>query len=148
MKVYFCGSIAGGAQDVVEWYLPIIAHVEQRHSVFTADIFRHPDVVANGGEKLDPKFIFNRDIREGVPNCKAMIAEVTAASHGVGYEIALGERFRKPMLLLHRPAAGRRLSPILSGNPYKRMVVRPYDSLVESFKHIDGFLEDVAAKRI
>lgn len=51
----------------------------------------------------------------------AVVAEVTAPSLGVGYELAKAEDMGKPVLCLYRPSEGRRLSAMIAGNPRFRI---------------------------
>ncbi len=67
------------------------------------------------------------------------MADVTAPSLGVGYEIGIAETLGKPILCLYRRQRGRRLSAMIAGN--RRLTVSEYDDPAEAIGFIDGFLE-------
>ncbi len=94
------------------------------------------------GDEVDvtDEEIFLRDVA-WLGEADVLVAEVTAPSLGVGYEIGIAEALGKPVLCLHRGRSGRRLSAMISGNP--GLVVKKYDKPEEALGLIDEFLESI-----
>jgi nucleoside 2-deoxyribosyltransferase len=76
-------------------------------------------------------------------SCDAVIAEVTAPSLGVGYEIGMAESTGKPILCLFRSDKGARLSAMLSGN--SAVKVFNYAALTEAKAAITEFISGLSA---
>jgi nucleoside 2-deoxyribosyltransferase len=117
MKIYFAGSIRGGEPDR-EWFQQLIAYIKQYGQVMTEHSF---DFSYEDEIKKDDTWIYNTDmgwLRES----DAVIAEVTAPSLGVGYEIAKAEEWGIPILLLYRDTPARMPSAMLNGNKSLPMI--------------------------
>jgi nucleoside 2-deoxyribosyltransferase len=125
-SIYFAGSITGGRDDV-ELYRQIIRMLEEYGHVLTEHV-GDPTLDAGGESRPTSGAIYRRDMA-WLARADAVVAEVTIPSHGVGYEIATAEGMGKPVLCLFRPAAARRLSALLEGNPNARC--ESYDTLEE-----------------
>lgn len=69
----------------------------------------------------------------------AVIAEVSAPSLGVGYELGQAEAMGKPILCLFDKTGGGRLSAMLSGN--SKMSGVYYQDLNEAKRSIQEFLD-------
>ncbi|KAK3605596.1 hypothetical protein CHS0354_005901 [Potamilus streckersoni] len=82
-KIYFCGSIRAGRQDV-ELYGRIIEQLQAYGIVLT-------------------EHVANKEIELSV------VAEVTQPSLGVGYEIGRAVAMKKRLLCLFRPASGKKM---------------------------------------
>ena len=134
MKVYFAGSIRGGEPDR-EWFQQLIQYIKQYGRVMTEHSF---DFSYEDEIKKDDTWIYSTDmgwLRES----DALIAEVTAPSLGVGYEIAKAEEWGKPILLLYRDSPSRMPSAMLNGNKNLPMIF--YNEKKEVLDAIDGFLK-------
>ncbi|XP_035848179.1 2'-deoxynucleoside 5'-phosphate N-hydrolase 1-like isoform X2 [Sander lucioperca] len=90
MKVYFCGSIRGGRDDV-HVYRRIVQKLQSYGSVLTEHV--------SCSELTD----------------RVIVAEVTQPSLGVGYELGRAVDMKKKILCLFRPSSGRRLSAMIRG---------------------------------
>ena len=71
----------------------------------------------------------------------ALIAEVTAPSLGVGYEIAKAEEWGIPVLMLYRDSPNRAPSAMLNGNKNLPMVT--YNEKKEALEAINEFIEEI-----
>lgn len=93
MNIYFSGSIRGGT-DLQPRYLALIeALQESGHVVLTEHIFTEKVQLTDGQ-------IYHRDI-EWIERADCMIADVTTASLGVGFEICFAAlKQRIPVLCL------------------------------------------------
>jgi len=134
MKIYFAGSIRGGEPDRA-WFQQIIRYIKQYGRVMTEHSF---DFNYEDEIKKDDVWIYTTDmgwLRES----DALIAEVTAPSLGVGYEIAKAEEWDIPVLMLYRDTPARKPSAMLNGNKNIPMIV--YNEKNEVLKAIDSFFK-------
>ena len=85
----------------------------------------------------DDVYIYRRDMM-WLDNCDAMVAEVSAVSHGVGYEIAYAHHVRKiPILMLAR--TGTAVSAMLVGS--RAFSLQFYTDIAELDAAMTPFLE-------
>lgn len=138
MKIYFAGSIRGG-RDYAGTYFELIGHIETLAEVLTEHI-RHDDLTTRGEEKLSDPEIYARDM-SWLNESDAVIAEVSAPSLGVGYELGQAEAMGKPILCLFDQTGDTRLSAMLSGNSALQVV--EYESLDEAKTAIDEFIAEL-----
>ena len=137
MKVYFAGSIRGGEPDR-EWFQQLIQYIKQYGQVMTEHSF---DFSYEDEIKKDDEWIYTTDmgwLRES----DALIAEITAPSFGVGYEIAKAEEWGIPILMLYKETPARKPSAMLNGNKNLPMIV--YNDRDEVLKAIDTFLKEIS----
>ena len=111
--IYFAGSIRGGRDDR-ELYAQIIELLGDYGKVVTEHV-GHADVNL-GGENAADNDIHDRDIG-WLRDADVIVAEVTAPSLGVGYEIGRAVEWGKRIVCLYRPADGRKLSGMIAGCP-------------------------------
>jgi nucleoside 2-deoxyribosyltransferase len=137
MKIYFAGSIRGGREDAA-LYRQIIALLAQYGEVLTEHV-GDTELPNDGEEGISDEAVFARDIG-WLAQADVVVAEVTTPSHGVGYEIARAEALGKPVLCLYRPAAGRRLSAMLAGNPAVRCEI--YEDAEDLRPILERFLRE------
>lgn len=135
MKIFFSGSIRGGGQDS-EIYSMLIEYLKKHGEVLT----EHIDAgKSTANEARGDDYAIYALALEKLGKADVVIAEVSAPSIGVGYEIAHAERLGKRVLCLFRTDAGSRISAMVSGN--RNLVVGRYSNLDEAFIHIDAFLK-------
>lgn len=139
-KLYFAGSIRGG-RDYAKTYYELITHIQTLAEVLTEHICG-ADLSTHGEENLSDPEIYERDM-SWLNESDAVIAEVSAPSLGVGYELGQAEAMGKPILCLFDESGDARLSAMLSGNP--RMTVVCYQTLNEAKAAIDEFITDQSA---
>nr|XP_046257333.1 2'-deoxynucleoside 5'-phosphate N-hydrolase 1 [Scatophagus argus] len=127
MKVYFCGSIRGGRDDVVV-YRRIVQKLQSYGTVLTEHVSsgeltdRGEDATAAGD-----RAIHNRDV-DWLRQCDVVVAEVTQPSLGVGYELGRAVDMKKKIFCLFRPSSGRSLSAMIRGaDDGELFLVRDYD---------------------
>jgi len=136
MKIYFAGSIRGGRGDV-DLYLNIIEYLKKYGKVLTEHI-GDKKLKTFGESNLKNEYIHNRDI-EWVLESDVLVAEVSTASLGVGYEIGRAIENKKRVLCLYRPQEGKRLSAMIAGS--QDIKNAEYNNLDEAKKIIDKFFE-------
>lgn len=131
LAIYFAGSIRGATFEGKEaCYWAIIDAIRER------DILLSEHVAVTGiSEVLSDSEIYLRDIN-WLANCHAVVAEVSAPSLGVGYEISVAVIFNRPILCLHKQ--GVRVSAMITGNPL--VTLRHYDTPGEAADHVRLFM--------
>jgi nucleoside 2-deoxyribosyltransferase len=134
MKIYFAGSIRGGEPDR-EWFQQLITYIKKYGRVMTEHSF---DFSYEDEITKDDEWIYNTDMG-WLKESDALIAEVTAPSLGVGYEIAKAEEWGKPALLLYRDTPARKPSAMLNGNKNLPMIF--YNDKQEVLEAIDSFIK-------
>ncbi|MFZ2072836.1 MAG: nucleoside 2-deoxyribosyltransferase [Minisyncoccia bacterium] len=118
MKIYFAGSIRGGREDQ-EIYFSIIRELGKYGTVLTEHIGEKE--ITDEGEDSPDSLIFKRDM-SWVKEADVIIAEVTTPSLGVGYEIGQAQSMNKPVICIYRKIEGKRLSAMIYGNPYVKIL--------------------------
>ena len=136
MKIYFSGSIRGGRDDV-EWYSQIINHLKKYGEVLTEHI-GDKNLKPSGEEGLEDNYIHDRDI-EWILQSDVVIAEVSIAALGVGYEIGRATENGKRVLCLYRPQEGKKLSAMISGS--NGIINAEYRTLNDAKNIIDNFFK-------
>ncbi|XP_076600002.1 5-hydroxymethyl-dUMP N-hydrolase isoform X1 [Chaetodon auriga] len=126
MKVYFCGSIRGGRDDV-HVYRRIVEKLRSYGTVLTEHVSssqlsdRGEDATAAGD-----RAIHDRDV-DWLRQSDVIVAEVTQPSLGVGYELGRAVDMKKKIFCLFRPSSGRSLSAMIRGaDDGELFVVRDY----------------------
>jgi len=142
MKIYFAGSIRGGREDAV-LYLQIIDYLKTFGEVLTEHI-GDPKLTHLGDDGPSDKYIHDRDM-EWLKSSDVLIAEVTAVSMGVGYEIGRAVEMGKKVLCLFRPDSGKNLSAMISGCDGLQLV--NYSGLEEAKEVISEFLTAKTRRR-
>lgn len=136
-KIYFACSIAGG-RDHAHVYGDIVAYIKKAGMHIVSEMFADKVLDKDKvGMTMEPIEVWERDI-DWIASVDALIAEVTQPSLGVGYEIGKAEELDKPILALFCEDAGRRLSPMISGNP--NVQVCRYHDVKETEKVIQKFV--------
>ena len=141
-KIYFAGSIRGG-RDNIALYLGIVEHLKIHGDVLTEHV-ADKGLALLGEDGLSDKEIHDRDV-SWLDESNVVVAEVTKASLGVGYEIGrMVERNlwvpkpqRKHILCLYRPQIDKRLSAMIAGSDGLRNV--EYQDLEKAKSEIDTF---------
>lgn len=140
MNVYFARSIRGNhtADDMPAFNT--IARVISAQHMLMWELAQKPGPTANTDE-----YIYQRDI-DWIDQCKAMIAEVTNPSLGVGYEIAYARHAVKiPVLCIARKDTT--VSAMIAGGngvQYYRDLA-DLENLVETF--LDGVSETLSIRK-
>ena len=135
MNIYFACSITGGREFESVYQVITRALMEDGHRVPTAHL-AEPGVVSLEAV-IDPLEVYTRDIT-WIQASDALIAEVSAPSHGVGYEIGYALGLGKRVLALHQQ--GCKISKMISGNPDPCLLVRAYETPKQAIDLIRVFL--------
>lgn len=135
MNIYFACSITGGREFEAVYQELVAALTADGHEIPTSHLAQS-DVMENERE-LMPQDVYERDT-SWIKNCDALIAEVSAPSHGVGYEIGFALNIGKPVLCLHHQ--DRRVSKMITGNSDPALSVRAYTDVKEAISEARAFL--------
>jgi hypothetical protein len=150
MKIYFAASIRAGRDDA-DLYNILVSHLRKYGKILTEHI-GDKNLSILGEKGLEEVFIHDRDM-SWLSNSDVLVAEVTQASLGVGYEIGrITERnvwFRKlgresemkKILCLYRRQENKKLSAMILGNVENEVI---------TYNDVDGakFAIDVFMKKI
>lgn len=148
-KIYFAGSIRAGREDA-ELYGSIIKYLGRYGQVLTEHV-GSKDLPLHGEKGLTDRQIHDRDVKWPYES-NIIVAEVTKASLGVGYEIgrivernlSLPEEQRKKILCLYRPQSDKKLSAMITGSAALQVV--EYFSLKEAMDALDKFFISIKDK--
>jgi nucleoside 2-deoxyribosyltransferase len=138
MKIYFAGSIRGGRDDK-DLYSKIITLLSKFGAVLTEHV-GDKTLSALGEDGPNNKFIHKRDMK-WLKKADLVIAEVTTASLGVGYEIAKAEEWNKKILCLYRPSKRKRLSAMISGS--SQLILKEYRTIKEVKNIFSNFFKEI-----
>ncbi|HEY0405658.1 MAG TPA: nucleoside 2-deoxyribosyltransferase [Pyrinomonadaceae bacterium] len=132
-SIYFAGAIRGGREDK-SLYLEIVRRLKEYGRVLTEHVADAELSVL--GEPCQDRAIHDRDL-SWLKESDCLVAEVTVASLGVGYEIGKATEWGKPVLCLFRPGINRSLSAMIAGS--KGVSVKEYESAAELKSIFDAF---------
>jgi nucleoside 2-deoxyribosyltransferase len=142
MKIYFAGSIRGGRQDAA-LYEQIIQYLKSFGEVLTEHV-GDPALTSVGDDGPNDQFIHDRDLK-WLQSSDVIVAEVTAVSMGVGYEIGRAVEMGKPVLCLFREGPKHNLSAMIAGS--KDVVLIHYSDIEELKKPLQGNLFSFKASK-
>ncbi|XP_076023723.1 5-hydroxymethyl-dUMP N-hydrolase [Genypterus blacodes] len=137
MKIYFCGSIRGGREDV-EVYRKIVSKLQNYGRVLTEHV-SCTELTERGEDRAAPgdRHIHDRDV-DWLRQSDVVVAETTQPSLGVGYELGRAVDMKKKILCLFRPSSGRNLSAMIRGaHDGEFFLVRDY-----SQEEVENVLEE------
>ncbi len=143
MKIYFAGSIRAGRGDAPV-YGAMIKWLRSFGEVLTEHV-GNPALSTTGDDGPDDRQIHDRD-KAWLFSCDLVIAEISVASLGVGYELGWATALGKPVLCLYRPLAGRAVSAMIAGSPGIETV--PYSTMEEAETIMEEFLQTRAASKM
>ena len=137
MNVYFACSITGG-REFESVYQEIVASLlSDGHEIPTSHLAQ-AEVMENE-RLLAPRDVYERDVN-WIRNCDLLIAEVSVASHGVGYEIAFALGLGKRVLCLYQ--SDRKVSKMITGNSDNRIKIVSYSTLDDAIRHARNFIQE------
>jgi nucleoside 2-deoxyribosyltransferase len=135
MNIYFACSITGGREFESVYQTITEALAEDCHEVPTAHLAESGVTAVEA--LIDPLDVYTRDVA-WIRASNALIAEVSAPSHGVGYEIGYALGLGKPVLALYEE--GRKVSKMISGNPDPNLSIKTYQTPEQAVEFVREFL--------
>jgi hypothetical protein len=135
MRIYFCGSILGGRDNLII-YQHIVGRLQSMGHIILTQHVANPDVLQEERSST-ARAVYERDVA-WLRQSDIMIAEISTPSLGVGYEIACGLQRMIPLLCLYRH--GLEVSKMITGNTARNLQVQTYQDLAELDRHIGRFL--------
>ncbi len=139
MKIYFAGAIRAGRNDAAI-YAAIIKYLRSFGEVLTEHV-GDLALSESGDDGPSDRYIHDRDMA-WLSSSDLVVAEVTVASLGVGYELGWATALKKPVLCLHRTISGRPLSAMIAGSPSIQKAA--YFTMDEAEKIIEEFVRKSA----
>ena len=136
MNVYFACSITGGREFESVYQEIVAALLSDGHEIPTSHLAQ-AEVMENE-RMLAPQDVYERDVN-WIRNCDMLIAEVSVASHGVGYEIAFALGLGKRVLCLYQ--SDRKVSKMITGNSDNGIKVVSYSTLDDAIRHARNFIQ-------
>ncbi|MHA1955000.1 MAG: nucleoside 2-deoxyribosyltransferase [Candidatus Heimdallarchaeaceae archaeon] len=145
LKIYFARSIRGNPdseeyQQALSRYDELINHLKNYGQVLT-EHFSNKDLSSE--DKLPDKKIHDRDA-DWLNKADCIVAEVSVASHGVGYEIGRWGDGGLKILCLHQKSAPK-LSAMIVGSDVVDSIVE-YETIEQAFEGIDVFINEYFLK--
>ncbi len=138
MKIYFAGSICGGRQDQ-NLYFQIVDLLKRYGEVLTEHVANKN--ISSYGENFTKNYIYERDVN-WLLQSDVVVAEVTVASTGVGYEVARAENVGKKTLCIWREAPNSCPSAMVLGNNH--ITIKQYKALDDLKIVFDDFFEKLS----
>jgi len=138
MNIYFACSITGGREFESVYQDLTAALLADGHDVPTAHLAE--STVVSLEAVVDPHEVYGRDVT-WIREARALVAEVSVPSHGVGYEIGFALNEGKPVLCLFKE--GRKVSKMISGNPHPQLQVRVYRDSAQAIELMRKFLGEL-----
>ncbi len=118
MNIYFAGAIRGGRKDA-EIYLAIIQFLGTYGTVLTEHV--GDENLLSQERFLSEEAIFTRDM-QWLTEADLLIAEISAPSLGVGYELAAAEQMKIPCFCLFRQQENKNISAMIAGNSFFQLI--------------------------
>lgn len=138
MNIYFACSITGGRAYEAVYQAITRALTADGVEIPTAHLAETG--VMDEEKVIEPRVVYDRDVN-WIRGAQALIAEVSAPSHGVGYEIGFALELGKPVLCLHEK--GRAVSKMITGNPHPKLSVKAYETPEQAVLLAREFLSQV-----
>ncbi|MBE6038082.1 MAG: nucleoside 2-deoxyribosyltransferase [Anaerofustis stercorihominis] len=130
-KIYFCASVTGGRDNANIYYDAV--NILKEHFIILTEHLANKNLTSMGENDLTRKEIYERDI-DYLNNCDFVIAECSTPSLGVGYELCYAEKIGKPSFVLFKNAPNKRLSAMIEGNEYYKVIY--YDDISDALGQI------------
>ena len=135
MNIYFACSITGGREFERVYQDLTAALLADGHDVPTAHLAESN--VLSLEAVVNPHEVYERDVT-WIQAARALVAEVSVPSHGVGYEIGFALNAGKPVLCLFQER--RKVSKMISGNPHPQLHVKAYRDSAQAVELMRKFL--------
>ena len=136
MKIYFAGAIRAGRDDAAI-YETMITWLRSYGEVLTEHV-GDTALSEAGDDGTNDRDIHDRDMA-WLASCDIVVAEVTAPSLGVGYELGWATVLKKPVLCLYRVIAGKSLSAMIGGS--SGIQTAAYSSMDEANRIMEEFIK-------
>ena len=136
MKIYYAMSISGEQNNNSDKINESIIEYLKKYGEVLTEHFSNPNFKGVGETEISNKEIHNRDLN-WLLTADVLVAEVSNASLGVGYEIGRAVEHNKKILCL-RKKSSKRLSAMISG--CDNLTLKEYSSLIEAENFIGEFL--------
>jgi 2'-deoxynucleoside 5'-phosphate N-hydrolase len=137
MKIYYAMSISGQQNPESDKINTALIEYLKNFGEVLTEHFSNTALIGVGESKLTNKEIHDRDLN-WLLSADVIVAEVSNASLGVGYEIGRAVEHNKKILCL-RKKSDRRLSAMISG--CDKLTLKEYYTLDDAKNIINKFLK-------
>jgi hypothetical protein len=139
MLVYFTASVSAKEQFIKNYTFIIETLQKQGHQVIA-------DHILTGNEEKirllsrDERLKYHEKVEKWIHTCDFIVAEVSFPSTSIGYEVALGLRVGKPVLILHSIGDA---PSLLGQHKDEKLVAERYtlQNVSEILKNFAGYVE-------
>ena len=141
MKIYFTASVFA-KEKLLNQYQEIINLLQKKGHKVAADHILQATESSIRLRSNKERLTFHEKIEKYIEGCDFLVAETSYPSTSIGYEIALGIRLGKHVLVLY---SGREEPLLLGQHPNEKLIAQKYTS--RDMNHIlDEFIQYVQGK--
>jgi nucleoside 2-deoxyribosyltransferase len=140
--IVYCALPIRGDQTYHNFCLEIIKHISSLGHTPLSELNEN----FKSAVVLTPKEIFSRDMK-WIDRSKAMIAEVSGHSTGVGFEIAYALYEKKIPVLALTNVVAKNVSAMITGCNSELLTIENYSDSGELKKIISSFIEKVSSSK-
>ena len=135
--IVYCAISIRGEKTFQDFFPQIIEHITSLNHTALSEL----NVDFKPAAPLTDSEIFTRDIK-WIDKSKVLIAEISGASTGVGFEIAYALYKKKiPVLALANKEAGSNVSAMINGCQSQLITIKRYEDSEDLKKAISDFLK-------
>ncbi len=134
MKIFFTYKLKGSL-DNDNKYIKLTEHLKKYGTILSENI--RLKNVGVSGQKLSDDQILKRNI-DLIKESDVLIADVTNASLGVGYQIHFAKTINKKIICLYNRQVKCELSSIINGD--KNLIIINYDDIDDVIIKIDNII--------
>lgn len=138
MNLYFACAVTGGREYEPVYQALIRALLADGHEIPTAHLA--DSGVVDLETRVSAKDVYARDVT-WILAAEALIAEVSAPSHGVGYEIGYALHAGKRVLCLAQNQ--RTVSKMITGNPDPNLALYAYTDTADAIRAAREFIQSL-----
>ena len=135
MNIYVSGSMYGGQQKI-DTYKKLIDKLEEYGEVLTKQI-ADPKAIEKEEHQNDADIY--KDLEKKLEKADIVIAEVSVASIGVGYEIGYAAKLNKKIVAIYDENYLDKVTTMVRGN--KKIRIIPYKDIDEILDNIEDILK-------
>ena len=151
LKIYFGCKIGDGMlEEDRQIYSKLIGHLENYGEVLSKHFLDRGFLEREKEQGFTPSQVHDADMAL-LAYSNVFVAELTAPSLGLGYEIRVGAvEQSKPSLFLYRDSVSKMVEGIKDSqliDDTSNVVIKKYADLDEAFSHIDGFFAPLLSSR-
>jgi hypothetical protein len=139
--IYFSASVSSGRNpELVNHYQYIVYEIINKKARVLTDHLANQNLQQSGDPTKTEKQVCETDM-DFFHQSHGLIAHISQASTGVGFEIGLATALHKPILCLGYKEFPARISPMISGNKHIQLYL--YQNLDDTVAVINTFIDNL-----